>query len=362
MIINPLQRIIVTKSDRICRPGSLGYLMWLEPVYSYNAWSATIVFSRFGRSGKPRVGVLTVATKMFRYEEFSKQDQAILEVVKVAEGLEPRIDPYRGRRAVKTGGTDFEATEPESKNLLKISDLEFLAYILAFSLYLRELSLYEYELRKAKRQNAEKRNYFHHFRKNARRRSDTASDYRLSREETTVFLSNECDLEVLTPERIGPAILKCFGSAKLASFRSLLCARVSNPKNRVAVLNRLMRQMCLMSATIVEYKSSLGVIHQKTEMNIRNIIRHYKTHKGDLEVIQEGMNSSKRKNVADFKYKGYMKRDYCIADQGTGGYSNTLPWSSGNDDAVSASGTHDTPIIYRPYINSTSTGTDNSNS
>lgn len=140
-MIKPSQRIQIIESNKKCKPGSIGYFIKGAPVYGYNGWEAAAVFTRFGKKGKPRVDLVEFAMPVVDYNELDEESRGIVNIIKYAEQLEPRISisdvgrKYK-RYTPETGGTKLKAINHEAKNLLEMDPLEFLAYVAATSITL----------------------------------------------------------------------------------------------------------------------------------------------------------------------------------------------------------------------------------
>lgn len=132
MILKPLQRIQIIDSNKMCKAGSLGYFIAQESVGRYSAWHMSILFTRFGKAGKPRIYPLPINTLMVDYSIYNKADRNIIDIVKFYDGIEPKSN-------VDKGITLLEPIAMEHKNLLDISDNEFTAYIIALSMFIRKL-------------------------------------------------------------------------------------------------------------------------------------------------------------------------------------------------------------------------------
>jgi hypothetical protein len=126
----------------VCKAGSLGYLVAQEQVGGgYNSWNMSILFTKFGKSGKSRIYPLLVNPFIIGYDTLNKVDRIIMDTVKFYEGIEPRPLMNKGvYLETNLGATSLEPISMEHKNLLDLSDNEFTAYIIALSLFIRKLS------------------------------------------------------------------------------------------------------------------------------------------------------------------------------------------------------------------------------
>jgi len=137
MILKPLQKIRIIDSNKVCKAESLGYFVAQESMGRYNSWNMSILFTRFGKAGKPRIYPLPVNSLMIDYNTLNKTNKTILDIVKFYDVLEPRHSSNRG---IEVGATLLEPIPMEHKNLLDLSDNEFTAYIIALSLFIRKLT------------------------------------------------------------------------------------------------------------------------------------------------------------------------------------------------------------------------------
>lgn len=140
MILKPLQKIQVVESTKICKAGSLGYFVAQNLVGRYNAWDMCIVFTRFGKRGKPRIEPVSINTFMIDYDTMEQVDKNIMNIVKFYDGLEPRPYTHKGIDHQSELGTSTITSVPmDAKNLLELSDNEFTAYIVALSLFIHKI-------------------------------------------------------------------------------------------------------------------------------------------------------------------------------------------------------------------------------
>jgi len=144
MILQPLQKIRVVKSTKKCKPGSLGYAIFQEKINGYNMWGIDVLFTRFGKKGKPRLELMSVSQYIVNPASLKKAEAEIIEVVKVDEGLYPRaILPgtsrsYRQKHEwmIGTLDTEIELDSYPNKYLVDLPIHEFIAYVMAHSLLL----------------------------------------------------------------------------------------------------------------------------------------------------------------------------------------------------------------------------------
>jgi len=137
MILKPLQKIRIIDSNKACKADSLGYFVAQEAMGRYNSWNMSILFTRFGKAGKPRIYPLSVNSFMTNYNALDKTSKTILDIIKFYEDLEPR---HNNNGGIEVGATLLEPITMEHKNLLDLSDNEFTAYVVALSLFIRKLT------------------------------------------------------------------------------------------------------------------------------------------------------------------------------------------------------------------------------
>jgi hypothetical protein len=133
MIYKPLTKIRVLKSSRKCKPGSLGYIITQRrPMRSLNLLHTPVLFSRFGKRGKPRAELLEINIPFIETKDLSPRHQKIYQMYRAMGNLEDD-----GRTKIDTLIT------PENlkvKNLLELENNDFIAYIAAASLFLNTVS------------------------------------------------------------------------------------------------------------------------------------------------------------------------------------------------------------------------------
>jgi len=146
MLCNPLQRMRITASSRIFKPGSVGYVVWQTQLGDYNLWDTLMMMTRFGKNGKPRIELVKFVVPMVYYETLSAKSREIMEIIKYVHGFEPwpesvRIvpkGPFSHRQEkMEPLDTRLEPMRPESKDSLKYTTWEFLGYVAAMSELIR---------------------------------------------------------------------------------------------------------------------------------------------------------------------------------------------------------------------------------
>lgn len=268
MIFNPLQKIEVVESNKKCRAGSTGYFICQDSVDGYNGWHTGVMFTRFGAKGKPRVEMVVFEMKMFEYDTFRKSDQNILNIVKEAEWIEPtnlsQAGHGRGRGdLIRTGGVRLKAVKPETKDLLSVSNMEFLAYISALSLYVYRL---KYGVAASNLVNAISPLSFNRF---------ADAGYHFDEAE---------------PELIGCYILEGLRQEikdESDSYMGSLLAYVNNPEVRMLLLEQLLKPFCMMNDTIRQRKEITESRYHTMKVRIDEIILYYRASRKRLKDVEK---------------------------------------------------------------------------
>lgn len=130
MLIRPLHKIQVLESKKRYKSDSTGYFISQKQVGTYNTWEAVILFTRFGKSGKPRLELTKVMFDMVDRNTISKSGLDILSVVGGPEGI---VSPF------DSDITKIEPIMTDHKDLLDAPLDEFVAYIIAHSILLYKL-------------------------------------------------------------------------------------------------------------------------------------------------------------------------------------------------------------------------------
>lgn len=122
----PLQKIEVTESTKVYKPGSIGYVTYIGRSPAL-VQPLTITFMRFGKKGKKRVATET----LYYYAlDLSKADE---ESTKILTG--PEVHNYHRVTAV------LQPAIQETKNLEEMPGYEFVCYAAAFSMYVIHLDV-----------------------------------------------------------------------------------------------------------------------------------------------------------------------------------------------------------------------------
>jgi len=124
--IKPLQKIEVVESDKICKPGSIGYIAAIDVGVRFNTNRLSIVFTRFGKGGKNRLSNISLVQNILDVSFI--EDEGLQNSLKVCiQGY----GPVRKASIVKP--------IPHSKNLLTMDTWDFMGYISAFSILLDKM-------------------------------------------------------------------------------------------------------------------------------------------------------------------------------------------------------------------------------
>jgi len=271
MILNPLQRIRVLESTKKCKAGSLGYFVAQDSVNSYNGWDMCIVFTRFGKKGKLRSEPVIVRPYMIEYDTMKESDQYILSIAATPEGIEPRLYPdKRGRVAGKLGDTKLEPAPSDVKDLLNVSDEEFIAYIMAMSLLLHKIV-------RGKRVNMLTRQFTLKAQK---------------------FVNSGFDISTLHPEILAHYILYGMGydakkynryvpEGERIYFSKSLASQISNPAKKRIILNKLRKSMAMTKTALDKHHKYIEKSFQNNSARINDVIKYYRRRKRELESLKE---------------------------------------------------------------------------
>lgn len=271
MILKPLQRIQVIDSSKMCKGGSLGYFIAQGPVGRYNAWNMSILFTRFGKAGKPRLYPLPVNTRMINYDTLTKADKIIVNTVKFYDGLEPRPHINKdGHQESNIGTTLLKPISMEHKNLLDFPDNEFTAYVIALSIFIRKLTS----------------------------RTSITGLHRAPVLGFVEFANNGFNFASINSEYIGYYILhglrfrddeKKIGIAngKGRLFAESYAERIGNRAGRKELLSKLHMSLAMSKNMFMRYNKLTSGCFSNTEDKINDILRHYKRNKKELAFVKK---------------------------------------------------------------------------
>ena len=121
-IYNPLQKIsVISSKGKPWKQGSIGYVVHCSPDLNYFIQSLTIVFLRHGKSGKPRCSMVRTISTLLDISELDNDDERIFnKYVLNTDRINTQVEPLL----------------IDSKNVLDFNNLEFTAYLAAFSGYI----------------------------------------------------------------------------------------------------------------------------------------------------------------------------------------------------------------------------------
>jgi len=145
----PLQKVKIVQSNKVCKPGSVGYVCWtkqsshMAPLFTN---LIKIMFMRFGKKGKPRVTSILLP---YLCVDIVNDDNKIkiydlLNKYHMAKGPRRR---NRNRQMIKhqdqnqTGPVTLAPAVQTTKDIRNLSSIEFLCYISAFSSYINHLTI-----------------------------------------------------------------------------------------------------------------------------------------------------------------------------------------------------------------------------
>lgn len=262
MILKPLQRIQIIDSNKMCKAGSLGYFIAQESVGRYSAWNMSILFTRFGKAGKPRLYPLPVNTFMVDYGIYNKADRSIIDIVKFYDSIEPRSN-------IDKGITLLKPIAMEHKNLLDLSDNEFTAYIIALSIFIRKLA----------------------------RPGSITSLHHMPRLSFGKFVDSGFDFASVNSEHVGYYILyglrlredeKKIGIAgnRGELFVESYAERINNRAGRRELLSKLHMSLAMSKNAFMKYNKRVFGCFDATTSKINDILEYYRRNKKRLAAIK----------------------------------------------------------------------------
>lgn len=270
MILNPLQRIRVIESRKKCKAGSLGYLSSQESVGNYNGWDMCVVFTRFGKKGKPRIEPLVIRPRMIEYDNMSEANQNIVKAAGVYEGLDPFLYPdRRGVVRYKLGDTKLEPVPMTVKDLLDLSDSEFTAYLIALSLFLYKITSHT--------------------------RCNAVINAPLGHVSKRTFERGGFDINVSSPERLGHYILygmkydvinKRNGVLNKPSFAEMYAHQISTPAKKRRLLNKARKVLSMSKNGLASYRANMERGFYEMSERIDNILALYRGKKERLAELK----------------------------------------------------------------------------
>lgn len=134
MLIQPLQKIEVINSSKQCKTGSIGYVIHAHNIGGYNLLGYDIMFTKFGKSGKPRISLTSLVAQFVDIESlsFNKEHKGTIEKV-----LQDYMMPYHyGRRESSAVDSYIKMVPIESKDLTELETWEFMTYISTLSMFI----------------------------------------------------------------------------------------------------------------------------------------------------------------------------------------------------------------------------------
>lgn len=138
MLIQPLQKIEVIDSGKQCKAGSIGYLAYARGISGYNLVEQDIVFTKFGKSGKPRTSLVKLRTPFIDIESLNFHEDNRKSIEKIFQDyLMPHYGNENERdRKMRSIDSHTKAIPIEVKNLIEFGIWEFMAYISALSIFI----------------------------------------------------------------------------------------------------------------------------------------------------------------------------------------------------------------------------------
>lgn len=270
MILKPLQKIQIIESIKMCKAGSIGYFVAQDSMGSHNAWDICIVFTRFGKAGKPRLDVVPLNISMIDYNTMDKTDKNIIDIAKYYNDLEPRPYIHRGiEHSPRIGTSTIMPISMDTKNLLELSDNEFTAYIIALSMFIHKIV------------HQKSSRYLH----------------RTPGIKFVNFTADEYNLMAAKAEYIGYYILHGLkldtdrrknGSAeKYQLFSEIYARQIDSKIKKRALLSKLYMALAMSKNTFRYYNTTTDRSFSNISTKITDILRYYKRNKHDLSQIKE---------------------------------------------------------------------------
>jgi len=318
MILKPLQKIEVVESTKKWKPGSIGYFVCQSSVGNYNGWDILIVFTRFGKKGKRRIEPINTDIHMIGYDQLKKSDRNIMDIVKFAEGLEPRPHPSdvgkaKPRYTRSVGESVIAPIQMVHKDLLEIETWDFMAYVTALTLYINRIS-FDKDL--------------YHVR--------IMPPLKMSE-----FVGAGSNLNKIRPHNVGYYIMRGLSmdaKKKTSVFEEIYLNFFDNMDNRQECLERLLLNLSACKEKDEMYKNDLKSRYRHVEQIFNNTLKHYRRSRKNLAHIkaEEGENA---KNPYSRPYKsvniGRITSNDVTHRSTTTKYIHVNPytWSTNTDDA-----------------------------
>lgn len=271
MILKPLQRIQVVESSKKCKAGSLGYFVAQDQVGSYNAWDMCIVFTRFGKKGKPRAEPFKINSFMINTNTMRQSDKEILDVTGYSEGLSPIafVDRH-GKFSTGVKDTVITPIPQIAKDLLELPDNEFTAYIIAMSIFIYKLT--------------------------SRRQTRNLCLYP-SFVSLRDFDASGYNLESIDAQAIGYCILHGIGrdvamkKSKLIlddrdTFANRYAQQISTLSNKKRMLNKLQMALAAAKDELNRYNKATGGRFDDVSTRVDHVLKYYRRNKKKLENIK----------------------------------------------------------------------------
>lgn len=285
MLLRPLQKIEVLKSNKKYKPGSVGYLAAQAHIRQFNAWHMCVVFTRFGKGGKPRSDAESVRVRMVEYDAMSERDQRIISIVAGHEGIEPQS--YTNREREGFVDAVIKPIPRETRNIIDGSVEETIAHIMALSMLIYKLS--------------SKRNV----------RALLSSSYEQAFDPASNF-----DLNLVQPEHLGLYILRgriYDGSSKkyqsnganMPSFENALRDQIRSKDAVRSIMTKLQKSLAMTKSSYEQYLHSNKLAFEGMCNKISNVLTYYKRSKKVLKEVEDQMNyySSRSHSI-------YLESDY----------------------------------------------------
>lgn len=133
--MNLLDKVrVISDSKDLCRTGSEGYIAWIKPFNPNDLFSTRmdVVFTRFGKAGKPRIEVYQVNANPFDLNSELIPEMTKLNITK--EDQELFLESSKPKPTRYSSHIILERIENNKlRNLLELSNFNFLAILVALS-------------------------------------------------------------------------------------------------------------------------------------------------------------------------------------------------------------------------------------
>jgi hypothetical protein len=279
MIIKPLQKIQVLNSTKRYKAGSLGYFVFQSISKNCNRWNMYVVFTRFGKKGKPRIEPIVINTRIIDYNILENSDREIIDIVKLYEKLEPIKHSKASGDIEELEATEIEISPIDSKDVLNFSDNEFTAYLIALSILVFKTSR-NFSMRKV-------------------------STFLLSSANKKRFIQNKFDLATVDPALMGyyiPYGIR-YDSGNIhylenidieTTFEKSYNSQIDTKLKKQTLLNRLHRSFAMARKQLIDYHAQTEQSLASSSNHISEVLNYYRSHSEELLNIKNRMGAKRK--------------------------------------------------------------------